>query len=344
MLGPSGFFLPTEPGNIDNTSSDIELIHVSEDGFNELYRVCKNGRFFVYKALKDEFRGNLLYEELLNKDFNIGFSLNHSNICQYYAKITHPVIGNCIVMEWIDGCTLESLIGSGCINARLSGKIICELCDALDYMHQKQIIHRDLKPENIMVTYNGQNVKVIDFGLSDADSYMAFKSPAGTRAYAAPELISGEKVDGRSDIWSLGVIIREISKAYDHVASHCLRRDINKRYALASEVRKAIVREPLRKIRNIAAAVIMLLLATVAWLTYTNKRVYDHEPAAETDIPAAETANTLQPEPEVPEPPAVTPLPATKKTAPKAPPQNSDEILDAAGLDDLLKDAAELIL
>ena len=182
MLGPSGFFLPTEPGNTDNATNDIELIHISEDGFNELYRVCRKGRLFVYKALRKELRGNILYEELLDKDFNIGFSLNHSNICQYYAKITHPAIGNCIVMEWIDGCTLKELIYGGNLNARLSKKIICELCDALDYMHRKQVIHRDLKPENIMVTYNGQNVKIIDFGLSDADSYMAFKEPAGTRA------------------------------------------------------------------------------------------------------------------------------------------------------------------
>ena len=58
MLGPSGFFLPSGPENADTASNDLELIHTSKDGFNELYRVCKNGRFFVYKALKEEFRGN----------------------------------------------------------------------------------------------------------------------------------------------------------------------------------------------------------------------------------------------------------------------------------------------
>lgn len=341
MLGPSGFFLPTEPGNTDNATNDIELIHISEDGFNELYRVCRKGRLFVYKALRKELRGNILYEELLDKDFNIGFSLNHSNICQYYAKITHPTIGNCIVMEWIDGCTLKELICGGNLNARLSKKVICELCDALDYMHRKQVIHRDLKPENIMVTYNGQNVKIIDFGLSDADSYMAFKEPAGTRAYAAPELISGEKVDGRSDIWSLGVIIREMSRAYAHVASGCLHRDIDKRYGHASEVRTAVIREPFRKTRNIVAATIaVIILATGVWLTFTSQRVYDRETAAAQYVPAADT---LLPEPS-PEPVTGTIAPMTKETMPEAPQQDSDEILDAAALDDLLQEAAELIL
>ena len=341
MLGPSGFFLPTEPGNTDNAANDIELIHISEDGFNELYRVCRKGRLFVYKALRKELRGNILYEELLDKDFNIGFSLNHSNICQYYAKIAHPTIGNCIVMEWIDGCTLKELLCEGNLNARLSKKVICELCDALDYMHRKQVIHRDLKPENIMVTYNGQNVKIIDFGLSDADSYMAFKEPAGTRAYAAPELISGEKVDGRSDIWSLGVIIREMSRAYDHVASGCLHRDVDKRYGHASEVRTAVIREPFRKARNtVAGTIALIILATGVWLTYTSQRAYDRETAAAPNVPAADT---LQPEPS-PEPVTGIIAPMAKETMPEAPQQDSDEILDAAALDDLLQEAAELIL
>ena len=249
MIGPSGFFLPTGPGDIRISAQDIELIHRSEDGFNELYRVCKNGRFFVYKALKQELRDNIMYEDLLTKDFNIGFSLSHSGICQYFAKIKHPLIGNCIVMEWIDGRTLEDLICKGKIDSRLARKIICEICDALDYMHHKQVIHRDLKPENILITHNGQNIKIIDFGLSDTDSYSSFKSPAGTRIYASPEQIAGEHIDIRSDLWSLGLIINEISRKYRHVASRCLRREKEKRYSSAAEVKDNILRESARKVR-----------------------------------------------------------------------------------------------
>lgn len=212
-----------------------------------MYRICKNGRFFVYKALKEEFRGNLMYEDLLTKDFDIGFSLNHSGICQYFGKICHPVIGNCIVMEWVDGCTLEELISTGNITRPLAEKIICEICDALDYMHRKQIIHRDLKPENILITHNGHNVKIIDFGLSDADSFAAFKAPAGTKIYASPELLAGEPIDNRSDIWSLGVIIGEMHPYYRKVADRCLMRDRAKRFASAEEVKNAILHESSRK-------------------------------------------------------------------------------------------------
>ena len=248
MLGPSGFFLPSGPESADTASNDLELIHTSKDGFNELYRICKNGRFFVYKALKKEYRGNPMYEDLLTKDFNIGFSLTHPGLCQYFAKISHPEIGNCIVMEWIDGCTLEELIVSGNIDKPLAEKIICEICEALGYMHRRQVIHRDLKPENILVTHNGQNVKIIDFGLSDADSFAAFKAPAGTRIYASPELLAGESIDNRSDIWSLGVIIEEIHPYYKNVAARCLLRDREKRLASAEEVKRAVLNEGARKL------------------------------------------------------------------------------------------------
>ena len=248
MLGPSGFFLPSGPENADTASNDLELIHTSKDGFNELYRVCKSGRFFVYKALKKQYRGNLMYEDLLSKDFNIGFSLTHPGLCQYFGKIRHPEIGSCIVMEWIDGCTLEELITTKGISRQLAQKIICEICDALDYMHRKQVIHRDLKPENILITHNGQNVKIIDFGLSDADSFAAFKAPAGTRIYASPELLAGESIDNRSDIWSLGVIIEEIHPYYKNVAARCLLRDREKRLASAEEVKRAVLNEGARKL------------------------------------------------------------------------------------------------
>ena len=248
MLGPSGFFLPSGPENADSASNDLELIHTSKDGFNELYRICKSGRFFVYKALKKEYRGNLMYEDLLTKDFNIGFSLTHPGLCQYFAKISHPEIGNCIVMEWIDGCTLEELISSGHIDKSLAEKIICQICDALGYMHRRQVIHRDLKPENILVTHNGQNVKIIDFGLSDADSFAAFKAPAGTKIYASPELLAGESIDNRSDIWSLGVIIGETHAYYRNVAARCLLRDREKRLASAEDVKRAVLNEGARKL------------------------------------------------------------------------------------------------
>ena len=345
MLGPSGFFLPDAPGSIHIDSQSLELIHSSESGFNELYRGSKNGRFFVYKALKKEYRGNPLYEELLKKEFNIGFSLDHTGICQYFGFIDFPSIGHCIVMEWIDGRNLESLLCEGVVDKTLARKIICETCDALEYIHRKQIIHRDLKPENIMITNNGRNVKIIDFGLSDADSYCSFKAPAGTMAYASPELIAGEKLDARSDIWSIGVIINELSSSFRFISSRCLRRDKEQRYNSAAEVKRAILQEPARKIkRSVAATIVFMSIAGAVWMASVNQETEIGEPAPAAVMPVPDIATSVQDT--VPKPvhdPAGAAI--VKKTTPKnSSPHNSEENFDADDLDNMFKDAAELIL
>lgn len=351
MFGPSGFFLPDAPGSTHTDSQSLELIHSSETGFSELYRGSKNGRFFVYKALKKEYRGNPLYEELLQKDFNICFSLNHTGICQYFGLIDFPSIGHCIVMEWIDGRNLESLISEGVIDKTLARKLICEICDALEYIHRKQIIHRDLKPENIMITNNGQNVKIIDFGLSDADSYCSLKAPAGTMAYASPELIAGEKLDARSDIWALGVVINELSGSFRRISSRCLRRDKEERYNSAAEVKRAILQERSRKLRNLAAiAAVLISIAAMGWIVFGNREATVPEPMVgipeSLDIP--ENAPSAEPVPVVVEPapaPREAGTPDIKKTTPKdSSPHNPGENLDADALDDMFKDAAELLL
>ena len=342
MLGPSGFFLPAEEVNTLHTGNDIELIHTSKDGFNELYRVCKNGRFFVYKALKEDFRGNLLYEELLTKDFDIGFSLTHPGLCQYFGKISHPTIGNCIVMEWIDGCTLEEFITTKGISRQLAQKIICEICDALDYMHRKQVIHRDLKPENILITHNGQNVKIIDFGLSDTDSFATFKAPAGTKIYASPELLAGETIDNRSDIWSLGVMISELHPFYKHVAKKCLNRNKDQRSATAVEVKKAIMKEKTRRVWNgFLCGLVCICLFTVIFIIKNNIPKQTEEPfvpstefqsvhsSAIYDIKIDDSDTTK----------AETPAP---KTIAPAPPQQTET--DTSTIEDLFKEAAEQIL
>ena len=347
MFGPSGFFLTNGPEESTVSSSDLEFIHSSENGFNVLYRGSKNGRFFIYKALKPEFIGNTLYEELLKKEFNIGFSMTHHAICQYYGLVTLPEIGNCIVMEWVDGCTLEELIKAGYIDSRLCEKIICEICDALEYVHRKQIIHRDLKPENIMITHNGQNVKIIDFGLSDADSYGTFKAPAGTRHYAAPELIAGEPVDARCDIWSLGVIINEISKRYRHVATRCLQHNRNKRYSSVADIKRDIKNAGFRRFKRIVlwSGIVTAAAATVTYFTVTDKAPTEIQTLPEstrdtaTAVPAQVTV--------APEQPVTTPetQPESKeKPAAKSSDTPPADNIDASELDQLFKDAASSIL
>ena len=342
MFGPSGFFTP---GGVDDfvSSQEMELFHSSRDGFNDLYRASRNGRLFVYKALKPEYVGNMMYEDLLRKDFNIGFSLQHGHICQYYAYSYIPEIGNVIVMEWVDGVTLEQMLPQLRRDKKLAMKVVRELCDALDYMAQKQVYHRDLKPENIIVTHNGNNVKIIDFGLSDSDSYASFKAPAGTRMYASPELLAGEQIDGRSDLGALGVILGEMGFKGKAVKK-CLKRDRDERYSTAAELYADLSKSLLSKALYIVAAICLVVLIILFQNYLLKNRVYSlpvKPEAVEVVVPAytvpdevktTESGNTLEDAAET--------VFVNEEPAPAEEKKNPEEYIDNASLDALLNAAS----
>lgn len=202
----SDFFASVSEERID-TMDRMERIGGHPDGYCELYKCDKGGWFRTLKCLQPDFRGKPLYENLLRKEFEIGSSLSHPHICEYFEWVDHPELGSCIEMEWVNGRTLDQMLAEGRHPVEVYDKIVTEICDALGYIHSKQVLHKDLKPSNILITFNGNNVKFIDFGVSDSDSSSVLKISAGTAAYAAPEVLEGGKATVRSDLYSLGRVL-----------------------------------------------------------------------------------------------------------------------------------------
>jgi serine/threonine protein kinase len=151
-------------------------------------------------------------------------ALNHPNIITIH-DITEAEGVDCIVMEHIDGKTLDTLIGHKGLTLRDTLRYAVQIADALDKAHGAGIIHRDLKPSNVMVTGKGL-VKVLDFGLakltepalrdesSATETVHIGETPRtdegmilGTVAYMSPEQAEGKKIDSRSDIFSLGSML-----------------------------------------------------------------------------------------------------------------------------------------
>lgn len=235
----SGFFdsgTQLQEVSVSGTPEGLSVIYESAGGCSLILRGRVNGKFRVFKALKAEFRGQIPYEQMLRKEFELGYSLSHPNICQTIAFRRLEGYGNCIEMEWIDGTTLDRYAQSGASAAELK-RVSLQLCDALDYLHSRQVIHRDIKPSNIMVTHNGHNLRLIDFSLSDSDSYYLLKQPAGTRHYAAPELTwnRASTADLRCDIYSLGMVMGDIGIG-GKVARRCCRTLPGRRYPNAKVV------------------------------------------------------------------------------------------------------------
>lgn len=154
---------------------------IPSEGFNRLYKAQRYGKWFVLKGLKPEFQRKEVYARLLTKEFELGVQMDHPNIARTFSKETDPVAGSCIVMEYVDGCTLKEFLAQR-PSRKTRMKVVRELLSAMSYYHSKQIVHRDLKPGNILVTHNGHNVKIIDFGLADTDYHGVFKQPAAVPA------------------------------------------------------------------------------------------------------------------------------------------------------------------
>lgn len=143
------------------------------------------------------------------------------------AKLSHPNIVNVIdcgeagpawlyiVMECVDGADLMQVIRTGSMTQAMALQIVPQICDALQFAHDRGIVHRDIKPSNILLTRDGR-VKIADFGLAkpiDAEDGPQTRSGVsmGTPEYAAPEqLKSGEDIDHRADIYSLGVMLYQM--------------------------------------------------------------------------------------------------------------------------------------
>lgn len=206
-------------------------------GFNRLYKAQRYGKWFVLKGLSPEFVDDLVYKELLAKEFELGTQLDHPNIARTIGFEYDELVGYCIVIEFVDGCSLRDYIKT---KPSLSErrKVVVELLEAMVYYHEKQIIHRDLKPDNIMITRNGHNVKIIDFGLADSDYHEILKQPAGTNKYAAPEQMIGTMpIDCRADIFAFGLILKQIfPHRYSSIVRKCTRLNRNDRYHNAKDV------------------------------------------------------------------------------------------------------------
>lgn len=210
-------------GSLDALSAEFsgyEKLPVrSRQPGNLLYRARRYGRFYVLKGLAPEYRDDPAMREYLSKEYQIGVQLDHPHIVRVNSLEEDTKVGLCIVMEYVDGQSLDEWLATR-PSAAARKRIFRQILDAMAYCHERQIWHLDLKPSNILITKDGLTAKIIDFGLSD-NSGFAFRQTGGTRKYAAPEQLAGQVADHRSDIYALGGLLKRM---FPHRYGRAVRR------------------------------------------------------------------------------------------------------------------------
>ncbi len=240
---------------IGSTLGNYKILEkLGEGGQGTVYKAVdsKLGRTVVIKVLPAELTAKEANLKRFEREARLASALDHPNICTIFDL--NEIDGvHFIVMQYIEGRNVRQLVNGRPLSLESALSIALQTADALAAAHSRGIIHRDIKAGNVMVTPTGQ-VKVLDFGLAKLLDEEAARTsgihhteitevgvPYGTATYAAPEQARGDRVDGRADIFSTGVLLYEM-----------LAGTWPFRGSTAAEVRHAVLNDepqPLSKVR-----------------------------------------------------------------------------------------------
>jgi len=196
--------------------ADIFLIHMEGlQGF---------AQYFAMKRLHANLTKNENFVRMFFDEARTAASLHHRNVAEIY-ELGRVADSPYILMEYVDGVDLRTVINvlyrtKAAMPPRITACIVLQICRGLDYAHSKRdgadlplgIVHGDVSPQNILISQDGE-VKIIDFGVARARAGMAGNGRLriqGKPAYLSPEQAAGERIDHRSDLFSLGIVFYEL--------------------------------------------------------------------------------------------------------------------------------------
>ena len=244
-ISDSGFI---SPAAFSAEWQDITLLQ--QRNHNCLYTASRYGKRYVLKGLSADCQSLTDMLLLQQKEFSLGITLSHPNIAETYSLEEVADCGRCIVMEYVDGITLAEWLATNPSHSARQ-RVMLQLLDALEYIHSLQLVHHDLKSSNILITRNGQNVKLIDFGLSELDT-------------------TNPQNDIQHDIQKFGQMLQLLFPArYKRLRQQCQNGQLANMAAIRLSIEKRQRRQ--KYIPYIIAIIILIISALLSVHTY---RIY----------------------------------------------------------------------
>ena len=230
-------------------------------------RDTKLGRRVALKFLPPEWSHDDSAKQRFIREAQAASATDHRNICTIHDIDTAPDGRLFIVMAQYDGPTLKQKLERGPLSTEEAIEIAAQLAEGLARAHAQGVVHRDVKPGNIILTEDG--LRILDFGLARfaGSLNLTFEgSTLGTVAYMSPEQSRGDDPDGRSDIWSIGVVLYEMLTGdlpfrggYPEAITHAIRTEptpaLQRRSgenldAVERVIRRALEKEPALRYQN----------------------------------------------------------------------------------------------
>ena len=221
-----------------NHLTDYELL--SDSGHNLVYRAQMGGKWVVLKAAKPTEGEQTRNQLLLEREFEIMHRLDSIYVVQTISMVDDPQLGRSILMEYVHGRSLDKFV-AGNPTSTERRRVADELMEALIFLHDRQIVHGDLKPSNILITDSGNHVRLIDFGFSDNEAFIA-KNIGTSPSISSPEQLPTNVLKPERDIYALG---KMLALLFPHSAKPIIRRCLasdRSRYISVRQVRAALHR------------------------------------------------------------------------------------------------------
>jgi len=225
------------------------------------------GREVALKVLSPELRNDAVFGDQFFKEANIVGGFSHPNIISIYDVFKHEN-HFCMAMDYLSSDSCKDRIKKQAISPLDALKILKEVAQGLEHIHQKQFIHCDIKPENILFRMNGQAV-ITDFGIARPIPDDKTNQVAGTPYYMSPEQAQGYSLDIRTDIYSLGILLFEmltqevpykgkdpVAIAIKHVSSPIPQLP-EELHALTPLLTKCMAKKPLKEFASMLNSVVV---------------------------------------------------------------------------------------